>query len=140
MLHAAVCILFTRVCIVVAGLRKNFAAIAGILFAVHPIHTEAVSHENFKFYKIIFAQNHRHFRINRYWYIYVFVYTLLYINFGAPLFVALNLQLHCILIKKNMYCTIFIYIKLSFLVLQIISYFMYILCSLRCVQTRACFC
>ena len=42
-LHAAACILFTRVCSVVAGLRRNFAAAAGIMFAVHPIHTEAVS-------------------------------------------------------------------------------------------------
>lgn len=43
LLHAAVCVLFTRVCLVVARLRKNFAAIAGVLFAVHPVHTEAVS-------------------------------------------------------------------------------------------------
>lgn len=42
-LHAAACVLFTRVCTVVAGLRRNFAVIAGILFAVHPVHTEAVS-------------------------------------------------------------------------------------------------
>ena len=43
LLHAAVCMLFTRVCITVAGLKRNFAAMAGVLFAVHPIHTEAVS-------------------------------------------------------------------------------------------------
>lgn len=43
LMHSIVCILFTRVCIIVAGLRDNFAIIAGILFAVHPIHTEAVS-------------------------------------------------------------------------------------------------
>lgn len=42
-MHAIVCVLFTRVCIIVAGLKNNFAIIAGILFAVHPIHTEAVS-------------------------------------------------------------------------------------------------
>lgn len=43
LMHAIVCVLFTRVCIIVAGLKNNFAIIAGILFAVHPIHTEAVS-------------------------------------------------------------------------------------------------
>lgn len=42
-LHAAACVLFTRVCTTIAGLRKNFAVFAGVLFAVHPIHTEAVS-------------------------------------------------------------------------------------------------
>uniref|UniRef100_A0A182FV67 Uncharacterized protein n=1 Tax=Anopheles albimanus TaxID=7167 RepID=A0A182FV67_ANOAL len=40
-LHAAATVLFTRVCLTVAGLRRNFAILAGILFAVHPIHTEA---------------------------------------------------------------------------------------------------
>lgn len=43
LMHAIVCVLFTRVCIIVAGLKNNFAIIAGIMFAVHPIHTEAVS-------------------------------------------------------------------------------------------------
>lgn len=42
-MHAIVCVLFTRVCIIVAGLQDNFAIIAGIIFAVHPIHSEAVS-------------------------------------------------------------------------------------------------
>lgn len=42
-LHAAACILFTRVCTSVAGLRPPFAAAAGLLFAAHPVHTEAVS-------------------------------------------------------------------------------------------------
>ncbi|XP_055629999.1 protein O-mannosyl-transferase TMTC1-like [Toxorhynchites rutilus septentrionalis] len=42
-LHAAACVLFTRVCTTIAGLRKNFAVFAGVLFAVHPIHTEAVT-------------------------------------------------------------------------------------------------
>lgn len=45
-LHAIVCVLFTRVCIIVAGLQDNFAVLAGILFAVHPIHTEAVSYND----------------------------------------------------------------------------------------------
>lgn len=44
MLHAAACILFTRVCTQIAGLRRNFAIFAGVLFAIHPIHTEAVSY------------------------------------------------------------------------------------------------
>lgn len=44
LLHTTVCMLFTRVCGAVAGLRKNFATLAGLLFAVHPIHTEAVSY------------------------------------------------------------------------------------------------
>ncbi|XP_055536777.1 protein O-mannosyl-transferase TMTC1-like [Wyeomyia smithii] len=42
-LHAAACVLFTRVCTTIARLRKNFAVFAGVLFAVHPIHTEAVT-------------------------------------------------------------------------------------------------
>ncbi|XP_062559276.1 protein O-mannosyl-transferase TMTC1-like [Armigeres subalbatus] len=43
LLHASACVLFTRVCTTIAGLRKNFALFAGVLFAVHPIHTEAVT-------------------------------------------------------------------------------------------------
>lgn len=43
LMHAIVCVLFTRVCIIVAGLQDNFAIIAGALFAIHPIHSEAVS-------------------------------------------------------------------------------------------------
>ncbi|XP_056640085.1 protein O-mannosyl-transferase TMTC1-like [Diorhabda sublineata] len=43
LLHSAACSLFTRVCLCVAGLRPQFAALAGILFAIHPIHTEAVT-------------------------------------------------------------------------------------------------
>uniref|UniRef100_A0A182VCE3 DUF1736 domain-containing protein n=1 Tax=Anopheles merus TaxID=30066 RepID=A0A182VCE3_ANOME len=42
-LHAAATVLFTRVCLTIAGLRQNFAILAGVLFAVHPIHTEAVT-------------------------------------------------------------------------------------------------
>jgi hypothetical protein len=42
-LHAAASLLFTRVCLAVAGLTPHFAATAGALFAAHPIHTEAVS-------------------------------------------------------------------------------------------------
>lgn len=45
-LHAAACILVTRVSLVVAALRPGFAALAGLLFAAHPVHTEAVSGEN----------------------------------------------------------------------------------------------
>ncbi|XP_063709260.1 protein O-mannosyl-transferase TMTC1-like isoform X2 [Culicoides brevitarsis] len=43
LLHAVACVLFTKVCTTIAGLRKNFAIFAGILFAIHPIHTEAVT-------------------------------------------------------------------------------------------------
>lgn len=43
LMHATVCVLFTNLCINVAGLQKMFGVIAGIVFAAHPIHTEAVS-------------------------------------------------------------------------------------------------
>ncbi|XP_069696978.1 protein O-mannosyl-transferase TMTC1-like [Periplaneta americana] len=43
LLHAAASLLFTRVCLAVAGLQPNFAGAAGLLFAAHPIHTEAVT-------------------------------------------------------------------------------------------------
>ncbi|GAB1865473.1 TMTC3 protein [Camponotus japonicus] len=42
-LHAGACILVTRVSLVVAALRPGFAALAGLLFATHPVHTEAVT-------------------------------------------------------------------------------------------------
>ncbi|XP_021924796.1 transmembrane and TPR repeat-containing protein 1-like isoform X2 [Zootermopsis nevadensis] len=42
-LHAAASLLFTRVTLAVAGLQPNFAGAAGVLFAAHPIHTEAVT-------------------------------------------------------------------------------------------------
>ncbi|CAH1154750.1 unnamed protein product [Phaedon cochleariae] len=42
-LHALACVLFTRACLQVAGLRPPFATLAGLLFATHPIHTEAVT-------------------------------------------------------------------------------------------------
>ncbi|KAI4487238.1 hypothetical protein M0804_005387 [Polistes exclamans] len=41
-LHAAACVLVTRVSLTVASLRPGFAALTGLLFAAHPIHTEAV--------------------------------------------------------------------------------------------------
>lgn len=58
-LHATVSILFTRVCFILGGLRRNFAIIAGLLFAVHPIHTEAVSilTRNFLFILLCLNQN-----------------------------------------------------------------------------------
>ncbi|KAF7395070.1 hypothetical protein HZH66_008244 [Vespula vulgaris] len=40
-LHAAACVLVTRVSLTVASLRPGFAALTGLLFAAHPIHTEA---------------------------------------------------------------------------------------------------
>ncbi|KAI8439857.1 hypothetical protein MSG28_001326 [Choristoneura fumiferana] len=41
-LHAACCALVARTGAVVARLRRPFAAFAALLFAVHPVHTEAV--------------------------------------------------------------------------------------------------
>lgn len=38
-----VSVLFTRVALRIAGMKPPFATLAGLLFAVHPIHTEAVS-------------------------------------------------------------------------------------------------
>lgn len=43
LLHAAVTGLFTQVCLSVLRLSVQGATIAGLLFAAHPIHTEAVS-------------------------------------------------------------------------------------------------
>ncbi|XP_054291044.1 protein O-mannosyl-transferase TMTC1-like [Macrosteles quadrilineatus] len=43
LLHAVSCALLTRVALVVAGLDARFATVAGLLFAVHPVHTEAVA-------------------------------------------------------------------------------------------------
>ncbi|XP_044729404.1 protein O-mannosyl-transferase TMTC1-like [Chrysoperla carnea] len=43
LLHVICCILFTRVCLLIARMRPGFAALAGLLFAAHPIHTEAVT-------------------------------------------------------------------------------------------------
>ncbi|KAL0273180.1 UNVERIFIED_CONTAM: hypothetical protein PYX00_005916 [Menopon gallinae] len=42
-LHATASILFTRVCLAIVGFQPQFAAIAGALFAAHPVHTEAVT-------------------------------------------------------------------------------------------------
>lgn len=42
-LHAIACVLVTRVSLAVASLRPGFAALTGLLFAAHPVHTEAVS-------------------------------------------------------------------------------------------------
>ncbi|CAG9562868.1 unnamed protein product [Danaus chrysippus] len=42
-LHAACCVLVARTGAVVARLRRPFAALAALLFAVHPIHSEAVA-------------------------------------------------------------------------------------------------
>lgn len=60
LLHTIASVLFTRVCTVVAGLRRNFATLAGVLFAVHPIHTEAVSVER------VFG-NYSDFRVDGKW-------------------------------------------------------------------------
>jgi len=42
-LHGICSVLFARLCISVAGLEHKYGLLAGIVFAVHPIHTEAVS-------------------------------------------------------------------------------------------------
>ncbi|XP_059061198.1 protein O-mannosyl-transferase TMTC1-like [Achroia grisella] len=42
-LHAACCALVARTGAVVARLQRPFAALAALLFAVHPVHTEAVA-------------------------------------------------------------------------------------------------
>ncbi|XP_065221750.1 protein O-mannosyl-transferase TMTC1-like [Planococcus citri] len=42
-LHALCSGLFTRIAFVIAGLQIQFAALAGAMFASHPIHTEAVA-------------------------------------------------------------------------------------------------
>ncbi|CAH1111653.1 unnamed protein product [Psylliodes chrysocephalus] len=42
-LHAVASVLFTMLCVDVARLKPPFSAVAGLLFAVHPIHTEAVT-------------------------------------------------------------------------------------------------
>ncbi|XP_049938787.1 protein O-mannosyl-transferase TMTC1-like [Schistocerca serialis cubense] len=43
LLHAAASLLFARACCAVAGLAPAFAALAGVIFAAHPVHTEAVT-------------------------------------------------------------------------------------------------
>uniref|UniRef100_A0A2H8TL04 dolichyl-phosphate-mannose--protein mannosyltransferase n=1 Tax=Melanaphis sacchari TaxID=742174 RepID=A0A2H8TL04_9HEMI len=42
-LHGICSVLFARLCISVAGLEHKYGLLAGIVFAVHPIHTEAVT-------------------------------------------------------------------------------------------------
>lgn len=40
-LHAIASILFTKICSDVIGLKRKFCLLAGIFFAIHPIHTES---------------------------------------------------------------------------------------------------
>uniref|UniRef100_A0A8D8YQH0 dolichyl-phosphate-mannose--protein mannosyltransferase n=1 Tax=Cacopsylla melanoneura TaxID=428564 RepID=A0A8D8YQH0_9HEMI len=42
-LHAIASVLFTRLVLVVVGLEQRYAMLAGLLFATHPVHTEAVA-------------------------------------------------------------------------------------------------
>ncbi|KAI5739973.1 hypothetical protein M8J77_025762 [Diaphorina citri] len=42
-LHAIASVLFTRLVLVVVGLEPRYAMLAGLVFATHPIHTEAVA-------------------------------------------------------------------------------------------------
>ncbi|KAF9411523.1 hypothetical protein HW555_009715, partial [Spodoptera exigua] len=44
-LHAACCALVARACVTIARLQRPFAALAALLFAVHPVHTEAASEQ-----------------------------------------------------------------------------------------------
>ncbi|CAK1551538.1 unnamed protein product [Leptosia nina] len=43
LLHAACSVLVARTCVTIARLQRPFAALAALLFAIHPIHTEAVA-------------------------------------------------------------------------------------------------
>lgn len=49
-LHVIASILFTKICSDVIGLRRKFCLLAGIFFAIHPIHTESESFSYFIFY------------------------------------------------------------------------------------------
>ncbi len=42
-LHYAVCVLYYKLCLVFVGGSRSVAAVASLLFAVHPVHTEAVT-------------------------------------------------------------------------------------------------
>ncbi|XP_050544980.1 protein O-mannosyl-transferase TMTC1-like [Daktulosphaira vitifoliae] len=42
-LHGLCSVLFARLCIAVAGLQYKYGVLAGVVFAIHPIHTEAVT-------------------------------------------------------------------------------------------------
>lgn len=42
-LHAIASILFTKICSDVIGFKRKFCLLAGIFFAIHPIHTESES-------------------------------------------------------------------------------------------------
>lgn len=42
LLHVLSCLLFTRAALTVLHLDTRFATVAGLLFASHPVHTEAV--------------------------------------------------------------------------------------------------
>ncbi|CAG9090272.1 unnamed protein product [Plutella xylostella] len=52
-LHAACCSLVARACVTVARLQRPFAALAALLFAVHPVHTEAVRATECKCYSLV---------------------------------------------------------------------------------------
>ena len=56
LLHGAVCYLYVQLCGVIFSGAVWPALIAGLLFAVHPIHTEAVRH-TFKSVYIIISQS-----------------------------------------------------------------------------------
>lgn len=43
LLHSISSILFTKICYEVIGFKKKYCLLAGIFFAIHPIHTESKS-------------------------------------------------------------------------------------------------
>lgn len=57
LLHTVVCVAFIKMCLEVVGTGKMTAFIAGLHFATHPIHTEAVcNYYNFeKFSESMFS-------------------------------------------------------------------------------------
>lgn len=60
-LHAIASILFTKICLDVIGLRRKFCLLAGILFAIHPIHTESEYFlVHFSFLFLIIVTRHVH--------------------------------------------------------------------------------
>ena len=52
-LHCLVCLLYTFMCDTVAFKSTVLAVLAGLLFATHPVHTEAVSSAPMHIYKVV---------------------------------------------------------------------------------------
>lgn len=47
LLHSISSILFTKICYEVIGFKRKYCLLAGIFFAIHPIHTESKSFQFF---------------------------------------------------------------------------------------------